>query len=82
MNEGKLLALAGGVGDGWELLPEGAPVKEGDGFLHPDAGHLGWIDHVCRPDLFRGDRQHVHSGWPWRRKIAPTPSSTQQGEGK
>lgn len=52
-------------GNGWELLPDGALLRSGDGFWHADTGY--WIDFDCRPDLFRGDREFVHSGWPWRR---------------
>ena len=50
----------------WRLLAEGEPLKPGDGFWHPD--YARWIDYDCRPDLFRGDREYVHT-WPWRRKI-------------
>lgn len=55
------------AGEGWELLPEETPLAKGDGFMHPD--YLGyWIDFECRPDLFRGEKEFVHT-WPWRRKI-------------
>lgn len=52
----------------WEILPDGTPLKKGDGFQHPETG-LVWIDYECRPDLFRGDKEYVHSGWQWRRKV-------------
>lgn len=54
------------VGDGWVLLKEGDKIKKGDGFVHPDCNY--WIDYACRPDLFRVDREFVHT-WPWRRKV-------------
>lgn len=55
-------------GEGWEILPEGTPLKEGDGFIHPDPEFEGrWVDFVCRPGLFRGGNEYAHD-WPWRRK--------------
>lgn len=55
-------------GEGWELLPEGTPLKDGDGFIHPDPALEGrWIDFVRRPGLFRGGNEYAHD-WPWRRK--------------
>ncbi len=64
------------VGEGWMLLPEGTPLKPGDGFLSPY--FLCWIDYACRPDMFRGfgkdgdwyhvpKRDYAHT-WPWRRR--------------
>lgn len=57
---------AGGVGDGWRLLKTGERLLPGDGFAHPSFDR--WIDYDCRPDLFRGKGEHVHSGWAWRRR--------------
>ena len=55
-----------GAGEGWVLLVEGDALQSGDGFLHPDLD--GWIDYECRPDMFRGPAERVHSGWAWRRR--------------
>jgi len=69
----QLIAKAGGVGEGWELLKEGEPLKPGDGFAHPDYPGF-WSDYECRPDLFRGSeatgcpKNETAHTYPWRRK--------------
>ena len=52
----------------WEILPDGTPLKKGDGFQHPNIPFV-WLCYENRPDLFRGDKNYVHSGWQWRRKV-------------
>lgn len=70
------------VGEGWELLPEGTPLKPGDGFLHPDFNGE-WVDYACRPDIFTGGgtkgswyfvpkKDYAHT-WPWRRRVSTKP---------
>ena len=66
--ESTVVARAVTPGEGWVLLADGDMLMEGDGFMHPD--HTGWIDFVCRPDVFRGENEKVHSGWAWRRRVA------------
>lgn len=54
------------VSEGWYLLNEGDPIQSGDGFW--DEYHEYWIAFECRADIFRGDREYVHTV-PWRRRI-------------
>ena len=64
--------------DGWRQLQPGEPLQPGDGFLHPAINE--WLDHECRPDIFRGAgtpgtwyhvpaRDAAHT-WPWRRRTS------------
>lgn len=66
------------AGNGWFLLPEGTPLKPGDGFMHPDWPGI-WVDYASRPDIFRGaghwrtsyfvrKNETAHT-YPWRRKV-------------
>lgn len=78
-----------GVGEGWMLLPEGTPLKPGDGFLHPDYPDF-WTDYTCRPDIFRGGGErgslyHVPKNdtahtWPWRRRVGSNDQSQRRAE--
>lgn len=64
-------------GEGWRLLAEGEPLKQGDGYAHP--AYEGWIDYSCRPDIFRGGgingswyyvpRNDTAHTYPWRRRV-------------